>query len=59
MPGSDTGVMPPGMQSPPAFPFFAAPPLTAPQTGLPGGVAPALKGGKQSGRGGRFLVRGN
>lgn len=59
MPGSDTGVMPPGMQSPSAFPFFAAPPLTAPLSGsVPGGVAPALKGGKQSGLGARFLFGG-
>jgi hypothetical protein len=53
VPGSDIGVMPPGMQSPSAFPFFAAPPLS-----LPGGVAPALKGGKQSGLGARFLFGG-
>ena len=59
MPGSDTGVMPPGMQAPPAFPFWTAPPLTAPLSGsVPGAVAPALKGGKQSGLGARFLIGG-
>ena len=57
MAGSDIGVMPPGMQSPSAFPFWSAPPLTAP-LGLPGGAAAALKGGKQSGLGARFLVGG-
>lgn len=54
MPGSNTGVMPPGMQSPSAFPFFTPPPLG----GSPGGVAPAVKGGKQSGLGARFLAGG-
>ena len=54
MAGSDLGLLPPGRLAPSAFPFLAMPPLG----GSPGGVAPAVKGGKQSGLGARFFVGG-
>ena len=54
MAGSDLGLLPPGRLAPSAFPFRAMPPLG----GSPGGVAPALPGGKQSGLGARFFVGG-